>query len=537
MTGSEINKASRLRVVLTATVLAVAVLIAYSPSLWNGFVDLDDPDYIFDNPVVSRGLTVDGVVWAFQTRHMANWHPAAWISHMADVSIFGVENPGGHHAVSVVLHAANAVLLFLLFLRMTGAFGPALLAAALFALHPLRVESVAWVAERKDLLCATFGLLSLHAYAGYVAKPSVRRYLAVAAFFALALMSKAMLVTLPVLLLLVDFWPLSRREPLSRLALEKVPLLAISAACSAVALFSQRIGGTVAGLGGFSAADRLETAVVAAVAYLYKSAVPTGLSYFYPHPVAVGQTLPAWSWAGACILLAGISATAVALRRRAPYLLFGWGWYLVALLPVSGVVQIGAQSMADRYTYLPTIGVAVAVAWGIFSILDRPTLAAFRRPSAVAGLCVLFLLATLAFDRTKVWRDSESLATQALAVDPRNYDALDMLGGVAMDRGDYPGAVALYRKGLSIRPGNPPTMASLGVAIGNMGDISGAASCFEASVAAYPVDADTWRNLSKARRALGQTDAANVATRRADALDAAVTSPSSPSSKQRPGAP
>ncbi len=331
----------RTLVPLISLVLFSGTLILYYPALQNGFVNYDDPAYVTSNPHVQQGLTKRSVAWAFTSTAEANWHPLSWLSHMLDVQMFGL-HPAGHHAQSVFWHAVNVVLLFLLLAKSTGFLGRSAVVAALFAVHPLNVESVAWIAERKTVLSTFFLLLALAAYGWYVKGPRARRYLLLVVLFALGLMAKPMVITLPVLLLVVDFWPLQRfpRRPLSKLALEKIPLLSLSAASAVITLYAQRAGGAVGSTDLLPLSMRVKNAVYSYFIYVDKALWPSRLAVFYPHPE---RSLALWKVLGAAIVLISITAVFWRFRERR-YLLIGWLWFLITLIPVIGIVQVGRQA-------------------------------------------------------------------------------------------------------------------------------------------------------------------------------------------------
>ncbi|MGH9334092.1 MAG: glycosyltransferase family 39 protein, partial [Vicinamibacteria bacterium] len=353
------------RPLVVALALALLTVLVYVPVFTNDFVNYDDDYYITQNPNLKLGLSVEGFSWAFTKSYGANWYPLTWISLMLDYELFGM-SARAFHSTNLILHVASSILLFYVLLRMTGALGPSAFVAALFALHPLHVESVAWAAERKDVLSALFWMLTLWAYARYSEKPSGKRYAAVAFFLALGLMVKPMVVTLPFVLLLLDYWPLGRltRASLPRLLYEKLPLFLVVAAASVVTFLAQRAEGAVQSLETYRLPVRLANALVAYVAYVGKALWPTDLAVYYPHP---GESLPTWQAiaAGAALVIAVSFAVAIAWKR--PNLAFvpvGLFWYLGTLVPVIGLVQVGGHAMADRYTYLPYIGIGILVAFG-----------------------------------------------------------------------------------------------------------------------------------------------------------------------------
>ena len=359
-------------------VLVVAIAAVYGETVFHDFINYDDPAYVTENPRVQRGLTWENVVWAFTTTEQYNWHPLTWLSHALDCELFGLRRPGGHHLHNLLLHVFNSALLYLVLKRMTAAPWRSAAVAALFALHPLHVESVAWVAERKDVLSTLFWMLMLGAYAWYAARPGFWRYLPVVVFLALGLMAKPMLVTAPFLLLLLDYWPLGRWRWEVRavwLVLEKVPLFILMIISSVVTFIAQQRGGAMVPVDILPVTRRVEGALIAYVAYLGKAIWPSHLAVFYPYPASV----PWWQWVGAAVILTALTALAVWAGRRQRYVAAGWFWYLGTLAPVIGLVQVGQQAMADRYTYMPYVGLFVAAVWGVADFV------AARRAAAAAA--------------------------------------------------------------------------------------------------------------------------------------------------------
>ena len=382
--------------------LAVVTVATYTPVWRFAFVALDDPQYVYANKNLAGGLTAESVAWALSTGHEANWHPVTWLSHAFDISVFGM-NSGRHHVVNLLLHLVNTLLLFAVLRRMTAAIWPSAFVAALFAVHPLHVESVAWVAERKDVLSAFFFMLTLGAYARFVERPSSQRYVLVAVCLALGLMSKAMLVTVPMVLLLLDYWPLRRpQKTLAALCVEKLPLLALVAASSVVTFLAQRAGGAVKSLESFPLALRAQNAIVAYLDYLRTTVWPADLGVFYPFPPTVPAGLVVIS--AAVVLL--VSVAAVAFARRLPAVAVGWFWFVGMLVPVIGLVQIGGQARADRYMYLPLIGLAIAVAWGARALAKS---AAVQRVLGGAAVLVIVGYAQAANAQVQYWRDTVAL--------------------------------------------------------------------------------------------------------------------------------
>jgi len=468
--------------------LAIATLAAYGGLHSNGFIMFDDDEYVTDNTHVLKGLTGESVAWAFTNGDTANWHPLTWLSHMLDVRLFGL-NPGRHHLTSLLLHVLNVLLLFLFLLRLTGAPWRSAFVAALFALHPLHVESVAWIAERKDVLSTFFWLLTLIAWLAYVRSKKAFPYVSAMAFYALGLMAKPMLVTLPFTLLLLDFWPL-QRLPLSRggwsqalkgLLWEKAPLFAMSAASSVVTVIAQRSWGAVQTLDQLPLAWRVGNAMRAYAAYLGKAFWPSSLAVFYPHPRA-----GVWTSSGiiAVLVLAGVTFLVFRLARKAPYLLFGWLWYLGTLVPVIGLVQVGEQAMADRYTYIPLLGVFIAVTWGAAELAERRPLT--RRAVAAAAVCLVGVVFVLTRIQTGYWRDTETLFGHALAVTSDNWLAHNAFGLAAYGRGNPREAIAHYMEALRINEGIPDVHNNLGLALSDVGQTDQAIEHYNAALDIVP---------------------------------------------------
>ena len=417
---------ARRRHFAAAALLIALALAIYLPVAGFGIVNYDDDVYL-TAPQLAEGLSAHSVAWAFDTFYHSNWHPLTWLSWLTEIHFFG-PNAGVLHADNALLHALNGALLYAVLARMTRKPIPSLLAAALFAVHPMHVESVAWISERKDVLCVFFGLCTLLTYARYAERPRVSSGLLVAACFALSLLAKPMLVTLPFCLLLLDVWPLARsaRERWRRLVLEKTPLFALSAGSCALTWLAQSSGGAVRTGAAYPLSARVASALGAYAAYLEKTFVPIHLSALYPRPVHG----PDWSAAaGSAVLLALISAIAWRERRRAPWLAVGWAWFVGTLVPVIGLVPIGEHSMADRYAYWPHIGLFVAIAFSLDALFaSRPR--GVRLAAGAACAMGVALLAVLASAQTQVWRDSETLWTHALAVTRDNYVAHANLGRV-----------------------------------------------------------------------------------------------------------
>ena len=477
--------------------------------LGHGFFFVDDATYVTDNPQIARGLTSGGLRWAATSiGYASNWHPLAWISHMLDAELFGLD-PRGHHLTNLLLHAANAVLLFAVLASMTGTLWRPALAAAVFAVHPLHVESMAWVAERKDLLSGLFWLLTLAAYTVYARRPGSRRYLVVAGLFCLGLLSKPMVVSLPLVLLFVDWWPLGRApchrsdgggRSWVRLVIEKVPLLLLAAGSAAMTLTAQRRGGAVVGFGDLELTARLGNAVVAVQHYIGAILWPSGLAVFYPYPEG---GIGVWSLASAVLLIAGVTAAALWFRARWPHLGAGWLWFLTALVPVLGLVQVGGQAAADRYTYLPKIGILFMICWS----LPRARAAGFARAVAVAMAVAAILALSLASRRQiALWADGVAIARVAATANPGSWQAQFQLANAAIARGRGAEAAAAYTRTLEILPVLKEAHQGLGRILLDEGDPAAAEVHFAQAARIDFRDAKARFNHGVALAALGRGD-------------------------------
>lgn len=462
-------------------VFVVGTVVAiFSRAVGFNFVNFDDPLYVTENVKVQAGLSWDNVRWAFTSVNASNWHPLTWLSHMLDVELFELK-PWGHHLVSILIHAANSLLLFLWLNRIlkreegtaTHAASLSTLAALLFALHPLRVESVAWIAERKDVLSGFFWLLALVAYDFYCCKPAFSRYAGVLLAFLLGLMSKSMVVTLPAMLLLLDYWPLRRsgldgqethRRSLLFLLVEKVPLFALALGTGLVAFLTQRSGTAMADLATIPLFLRLENALVSYARYVWMTFWPMGLAVFYPFP---RQGLPFVSVVLAGAFIACVTGLAFAWRKRMPFLLLGWLWYLVTLLPVIGIVQIGAQASADRYTYLPGIGLLLAVVPTTWSMVHSRRL--LRAGYLAFGIACVIVLAALTRHQLESWRDSVSLWNRAIAVTDGNWRAHYNLGNTYFHMKRREDAARHYAEAVRIDPNHYNAHANLGSVLCQLG--------------------------------------------------------------------
>lgn len=504
---------------LIAVVILAAVVRTYLPVTGRnfGFV-FDDQQYLVENIHVHSGLTAQGVRWAFTTTYASNWHPLTWLSHMLDVTLYG-SKPMGHHLTNVLLHALAAVLLLAALFRLTGEFYKSAFVAAMFGLHPLRVESVAWAAERKDVLCGVFWMLTMIAYAGYARKPGKIRYAGVVLAFACALMSKPAAVTLPVVLLLLDYWPLGRGRVLP--AARHLPLFAMSTASAAVTLYAQQSTGAVAGAASLPLGMRAANAAVAYAAYIGKMFWPAGLAVYYPHPLG---GIPAWQAAGSALLLAAVTYAAVRLRKCAPYLAVGWLWYLVTLLPMAGLVQAGKQAMADRYTYIPMIGILLIAAWGVPDLAERIRLRISPKSKAgsaqAAALAALAIAVTaLAAARTGqqigVWRNEVTLFSHALKVTRNNWMAHHGLARALDQWGKTEDAVRHYRISIRIDPTNADVRNGLATALLKLGRTAQALREFETAVRLDPGNAAARLNYGAALDHAGRLKAAERQFRQA----------------------
>ncbi len=496
--------------------LVLGTLALYWPAHRFGFIEVyDDKAYVTENPAVRAGLRWEGVKWAFRTGHAANWHPLTWLSHMADCTLWGL-NPSGHHSTNVVLHALNAVLVFVVLRRFTGTFWRAAIVAALFAWHPLQVQSVAWIAERKNLLSSFFGFLSLWAYARYAQTRNgttpgegagwARRVfygLALGAF-ALGLMSKPMLVTWPFLMLLLDFWPLGRwsRSAWRGLLIEKIPFLFFSAASSVVTLLVQKRGGAVAPLELLPFGTRLENAAVSYLRYSGKAFYPESLAVIYPYE----EQWPAEALSAALLMLLVVSGAAVLLWRRRPWLPVGWFWFVGTLVPTIGLVQVGEQSIADRYVYVPLIGLSLLIAWEAAQWWPRATWA--RTVGVIVAVAVLGLCVMQTRRQLPHWENNITLFRRAVEVSPHSATARKNLGEALARAGRFAEALVEYEKALQIHPTDAAILSDLGTVLLRLGRADEAVQRLRAALETNPNDPDFPFNLANALLELGQTDAA-----------------------------
>jgi tetratricopeptide (TPR) repeat protein len=486
----------RTKLLLLAGLLVAMTVAAYEPVRRYEFVDYDDDRYVTNNPRTQQGLSWENAAWALTATEVANWHPLTWLSHMADCQLYGL-NPSGHHLTNLLLHLGCVVLLFLVLQQMTGAVWRSWLVAALFATHPLNIESAAWIAERKNVLSTLFWLLTMWAYLLYTRRPEWKRYLLVVVSFVLGLMSKPMLVTLPCVLLLLDYWPLGRlqrakgedrfrhqsldekdqepwqvelrspdfRRALFRLALEKLPLFLLAAASSAITIKAQRMDGaldaTVLPLGA-----RLANALVSYVGYIYSMVWPDRLAVLYPHP---GESIPVWRVVAAALALVCVTALAIRWSRKFPYLVVGWLWYLGTLVPVIGLVQVGQQAMADRYAYIPLIGLFIIIAWGVDSLTRRLP----SRSYWLAGVAAALLIALTMATRWQLthWQNSITLFERALEVTDNNEIAHNNLGVVLVRKGRLDEGLAHLYEAVRINPDYGTARTNIAITLYQKGNI------------------------------------------------------------------
>jgi tetratricopeptide (TPR) repeat protein len=531
-------------------ILAAMVALLYGRTVFFDFVALDDVTYVKENYVVRGGLSLANVVWAFTAMYAANWHPLTWLSHMLDYQLWGMW-PGMHHLTSVLLHSLNALLLFSLLRYATGTVWRSAAVAALFAVHPLHVESVAWIAERKDVLSTFFWMLTLLGYVRYAKHRSVGRYLLVMLFFALGLMAKPMLVTLPFVLLLLDLWPLGRlfdrpadgmgqsgrrgggMKPLEdpeaageqraaealmkaeapqadrirvarvlALAGEKIPLFIMATASSVITFIAQRAGGAVSTLQEASLSVRISNALTSYVAYLWKTVWPLDLAVFYPLRRAIHPPLIV---AAAIFILVVTAAALITLRKR-PYVAFGWFWYLGTLVPVIGIVQVGAQSMADRYTYIPLVGIFVALVWGLSDLFGKKGAGQVFLASAATAAIVACMVLTWA--QVGTWRNSITLFTRALETTPENFLTYNNLGCAYFDKGDLQAAIRQFNGALKVYPAYAVARANLGLVYDKLGDRKKSLENYRAAVKIGSRSAGSHFTIAKGLFNLGEVDEA-----------------------------
>jgi tetratricopeptide (TPR) repeat protein len=511
--------------------LVIATLAVYWQVLDNDFVIYDDDKYVTENIHVNKGVTFDGLTWAFTSSHSSNWHPLTWISHMIDCQLYGL-NPRGHHITNLLFHVANTLLLLLILVRMTGTLWQSSFVAVLFALHPLHVESVAWVAERKDVLSTFFMMLTLWVYTIYVKKGGIKRYLLVVLFFILGLMSKPMLVTLPFILLLLDFWPLGRlclvhdtrsevtgqhtdeRPNIFRLLWEKVPFLALAVASSVVTYIVQERAGSMELLKSYSLQTRIINAFVAYVEYIVNMVWPVELVVLYPHP---GNSLSLWKGVVAGLALVLITILVIRKARKIPYLAVGWLWYVGTLIPVIGIVQVGSQAMADRYTYITLIGLFVIIAWGAKDLLSKW----FHRKTwfGIFAAIILSVLIVLTWKQVQYWQNSNTLFKHTLKHTYNNFAIHNNQGIVLRKQGRTEEAIKHYLQALRSNPDYALAHYNLGVVYAGSGKYKKAIEAYKKAIRISPDYAQAHYNLGVAYGGSGKYEEAMEAFKQVIRID------------------
>lgn len=522
--------------ILVSVLLFILVVFVYLPVHQFAFIFFDDNEYIVNNPHVNSGITWTNITWAFKSYYSSNWHPLTWISHMIDCQLYGL-NPGGHHLTNVFFHAINSVLLFVAFYLLTSQtiidkdsrLFFSLLLATIFAIHPLRVESVAWVSERKDVLFLFFGLLSLIAYNLYVKSNKILIYFIVLLTFTLGLMSKPMLVTFPFLLLLLDFWPLKRFEfynpqnPLKvkilvKLVIEKLPLLTLSFVSSIVTFFAQKSNSSVISLESLPIEIRFFNSLISYIEYLGKFFAPINLSIVYPYSLA---PIPQWKWMGAIIILLLVSLLTIKFINKHPCLLVGWLWYLGTLVPVIGLIKVGRQSIADRYTYLPMIGINIIVCYLIVYLASQ-----YSSKKLLIYLCsaiVAIVLVVLSSIQIDCWRDSENLISQSLNATPNNPFLSTMLANTLASKGNLIEAKELLQKTTELAPEYAEAHNALGTVFSQLGDTKKGIIYFQEAIKLNPNFADAYNNLGTALAQEGKLEQAIICYKEATRLNPIFT--------------
>lgn len=508
--------------------LAIAlIIIAALPyyGAWNfEFVNFDDPEYITNNQNVMSGLTWQSLRWALTANDAANWHPLTWVSHLLDVEYFGLE-AGAHHLVNVVLHVVNTLLLFTFLTQASGCAVRSAVVAALFAAHPLHVESVAWIAERKDVLSTFFMLLTLHAYLAYTRRPTWLGYLSVFVLLALGLMTKPMLVTLPFLLLLLDAWPLNRiavtpfdRIQACRLIKEKLPFFALVAVSSVITYLVQQEGGAVASVDKIPLMLRVSNALVSYVEYMARMFVPSGLAVLYPYP----ESIPVWKSLGAATVLTAVTVMAVRVRKNFTYVTVGWFWFVGTLIPVIGIVQVGSQAMADRYTYIPLVGLFILLVWGSYDLLGKKS--SKRAPLAVITVSIVVALAVASWVQARYWINSESLWVHTLDVTRNNYRAHNKLGIIMADSGRQASAIKHYRAAIKINPEFSWGHNNLGNALASAGKLEESLEHFKTAISLSPDYASAYNGMGSVLDDLNRVDEAIELYRKALMINPGLSS-------------
>jgi protein O-mannosyl-transferase len=511
---NDLGKAPLLAV---SAVLVVLTIFVYAQVAHFQFLTYDDYNYVTGNPHVARGITASGIIWAFTSFDASNWHPVTWLSHMADVQLFGM-NPGAHHITNAVIHSLSSLLLLFLLLRITGSLWKSSVVAALFALHPAHVESVAWVAERKDVLSAFFCFLTLYFYAEYGTKRKPALYLLTLISFVIGLMSKPMLVTLPVLMLLLDFWPLRRwtgegegdAPAASRLAnsltlvKEKIPFFVCSLGSGILTICAQSKGGAVKDLARISFGHRVENAIVSYVKYVGKMLWPHDMAILYP----TVPSFPLWEVAGSVLVIGFATTAAYRWRNSYPFVTLGWFWFLITLLPVIGLIQVGEQAMADRYTYIPAIGLFVIAAWGFAELTSRWQQR--KRVAALVAALVITASTVKTWNQIHYWNNDQSVFQHALDTTTGNYTAHYNLGYALSKQGDLDGAINHYQEALRLQPNLYETHNNLALVLARKGDVDAAIAEYRAALLLQPNMPQAHNSLGFALATKGDIDAATA---------------------------
>jgi hypothetical protein len=516
------------RFALVALALALLTAAAFLPVRENGFVSLDDPTYVTRNRQVLDGLSPAGARWALTTFHAGNWHPLTWLSHMADVTLFGLR-PGAHHLAGLAIHLLTTMALFAALRSMTGALWPSAAVAALFGIHPLHVESVAWAAERKDLLCGLFFVLALGAYTRHLRTRTAASYLAVCAALGLALLAKPMAVTAPFVLLLLDFWPFGRItawRPLAARVAEKIPLYVMSAASAAVTLAAQSAGGWMKSAERYPLGGRLANSLFSGVGYLRKTFWPVDLAVPYGYPEGLSPV----TIIACALVLAAVTFLAVTAARHAPFVAVGWLWFLGMLVPVVGIVQVGDQGMADRYTYLPLIGIFLALAWGLRALAGHG--GARRATALVLAAAAIVACGPLTWRQAGYWRSDLALFSHAMKVTPRNWLAHDNYGATLIEEGRYAEAATVYQELLRNGKVYPSVLNNLGVLAMYRGNYMDAEARLRQAIALRPGYGRAHFNLGALYARQGRVGEAARSYERAAALG--IARPESEAARLRP---
>lgn len=531
MTAENIHKESRLerhRVVLIYILLSVAILLVYWQVQYFGFIDFDDKMYVIENPHVQSGLSYHGLIWAFTTTHTTNWHPLTWLSLMFDYDLYRL-NPSGYHWTNIIFHIANTLLLFFVFNRMSGETWKSALVAFLFAVHPINVESVAWIAERKNVLSTLFWTLTMLTYVLYVESPVFKRYLLVMLSFTMGLLVKPMLVTLPFVLLLLDYWPLNRFpsamqgnrngirwSEISPLIREKLPLLVLAGVSSIVTVYAAQSGGAIKSLDTFPLDVRITNAFVSYAMYLKKMVWPQNLAIFYPHEGMISL----WKvieYIAACLIISGFTIFVLFMSRRYRYLPVGWFWYIGTLMPVIGLIQVGYHAMADRYAYVPLIGIFVIISWGVSDIFSR--LFARRILLILLAATVVSVSIAASWQQVQYWQSSMTIFQHALNVTKNNYQAHQGVGNVLLYQGNIDGAIAHYMEALRFKPDHAEVRNNLGMALMYRGKFEEAMNQYLEALRIKPNQAKVYNNMGVLLAKQGKMESAIAYFREALRID------------------